>query len=75
LRGSQRNQGFNREAIQRDSGVGRRTKTACHPVALLRFGKAFGQSPEYWLDLQAAYDLARARKTVGRSLKNVGAVA
>jgi addiction module HigA family antidote len=41
----------------------------------LRFGKALGQSPEYWLNLQAAYDLARARKAAGRSLKNVEAVA
>ena len=41
----------------------------------LRFGKALGQSPEYWLNLQAAYDLARARKAAGRSLKNVAAVA
>jgi addiction module HigA family antidote len=27
-------------------------------LALL-FGKAFGQSPEYWLNLQTAYDLAK----------------
>ena len=37
----------------------------------LRFGKALGQSPEYWLNLQSAYDLATARKTTGRALKNV----
>src|SRR5437762_4293750 len=38
-------------------------------LALL-IGKALGQSPEYWLNLQAAYDLATARKsTVGRRLK------
>jgi addiction module HigA family antidote len=39
-------------------------------LALL-FGKALGQSPEYWLNLQAAYDLAAARSTVGRRLKDV----
>jgi addiction module HigA family antidote len=43
-------------------------------LALL-FAKALGQSPEYWLNLQAAYDLAIARKTAGRSLKNIRAVA
>jgi antitoxin HigA-1 len=43
-------------------------------LALL-FGKALGQSPEYWLNLQAAYDLAKARKTTGRQLKKVEAVA
>src|SRR5207302_9930715 len=44
-------------------------------LALL-FGKALGQSPEYRLNLQAAYDLAIARKsTVGRRLKNVQTLA
>lgn len=37
----------------------------------LRFGKVLGQSPEYWLNLQAAYDLAMARDAVGRELKDV----
>jgi addiction module HigA family antidote len=37
-------------------------------LALL-FGKALGQSPEYWLNLQAAHDLAIARKTTSRALK------
>ncbi len=35
----------------------------------LRFGKVLGQSPEYWLNLQAAFDLAVARRQVGRELK------
>jgi addiction module HigA family antidote len=34
-------------------------------LALL-FGRAFGQSPQYWLNLQAAYDL----KTVARAMKD-----
>ena len=38
-------------------------------LALL-FGKAFDQSPEYWLNLQSAFDLATARNTVGR-LKDI----
>ena len=37
----------------------------------LRFGKALGQSPEYWLNLQTAYDLATAQSAVGRELKRV----
>jgi antitoxin HigA-1 len=41
----------------------------------LRFGKAFGQSPEYWLNLQAAYDLAMARNAVGRRLQSIRKVA
>jgi antitoxin HigA-1 len=43
-------------------------------LALL-FGKAFGQSPEYWLNLQTAYDLAQARKAMNQSLTKIAAVA
>jgi addiction module HigA family antidote len=39
-------------------------------LALL-FGKALGQSPEYWLNLQTAYDLGIARSAVGRRIKSV----
>jgi antitoxin HigA-1 len=41
----------------------------------LRFGKAFDQSPQYWLNLQAAHDLALARKSADRALKNIRKVA
>ena len=37
----------------------------------LRFGKALGQSPEYWLNLQAAYDLATVRNALGDKLASV----
>lgn len=37
----------------------------------LRFGQVLKQSPEYWLNLQRAYDLATAQKTVGREIKNL----
>ena len=39
-------------------------------LALL-FGKALGQSPEYWLNLQSAYDLAMARNAAGRRLRGL----
>jgi addiction module HigA family antidote len=39
-------------------------------LALL-FGHALGQSPEYWLNLQSAYDLAAAREAIGPRLKRV----
>ena len=39
-------------------------------LALL-FGKALGQSPEYWLNLQSTYDLARARSAVSQRLKGL----
>lgn len=41
----------------------------------LRFAKAFGQTPLYWLNLQAAHDLAIARKTIEKQLKGIKAVA
>jgi antitoxin HigA-1 len=41
---------------------GKRPVTA--EMALL-FGKAFGQTPQYWINLQAAYDLKMAVKAIG----------
>lgn len=37
-------------------------------LALL-FGKIFGQSPQYWLNLQSAYDLKQAERLISRKLK------
>lgn len=34
----------------------------------LRFGRAFGQSPQYWLNLQAACDLRTAEEALGQEL-------
>ncbi len=39
-------------------------------LALL-FGRAFGQSPQYWLNLQASYDLKAAQKEIGGRLRAV----
>jgi len=39
-------------------------------MALL-FGKAFGQSPQYWINLQAAYDLKTAEKVIRRRLAGI----
>ena len=39
-------------------------------LALL-FGRALGQSPQYWLNLQAAYDLKIAERQIGARLKAV----
>jgi len=47
---------------------GRRRVTA--ELALL-FAKAFGQSAEYWLNLQAAFDLQTAKTEMQPRLKNV----
>ncbi len=39
-------------------------------LALL-FGQAFGQSPQYWMNLQAAYDLRVAEKKIGDRLSTM----
>lgn len=50
------------------------TRPVTAELALL-FGKALGQSAEYWLNLQSAYDLASARKVNARRLQRVQSVA
>jgi len=39
-------------------------------LALL-FGRAFGQSPQYWLNLQAGYDLKTAERIMKGRLRGV----
>ncbi len=35
----------------------------------LRFGRAFGQTPQFWLGLQTTYDLKIAERKFGSSLR------
>jgi addiction module HigA family antidote len=51
---------------------GKRPVTA--EMALL-FGKSFGQSPQYWINLQAAYDLKTAEKVIRRRLAGINELA
>jgi addiction module HigA family antidote len=39
-------------------------------LALL-FGKAFGQTPTYWMNLQTSYDLKTAEKTMVQKVRQV----
>jgi addiction module HigA family antidote len=41
-------------------------RSAVTPLMALRFEKAFGGSADMWLRMQAAYDLAQARKHQGK---------
>ncbi len=41
----------------------------------LLFGRTFGQSPQYWLNLQSAYDLKIAERSIGARLKEVAELA
>ena len=37
----------------------------------LRFGRVFGQSPQYWINLQAAYELEKAEQSMGPHLETL----
>ena len=54
----------------RISHVIKGTRPVTAELALL-FGRAFDQSPQYWLNLQAAYDLKTAEASLGKLLYNV----
>ncbi len=49
------------------------TRPVTADLALL-FGRALRQSPQYWLNLQAAYDLKKAETAIGAQLDAVGAL-
>ena len=73
--------GFSQAAFARAIGVspmrishvikGARPVTA--ELALL-FGRAFDQSPQYWLNLQADYDLKTAEASIGPRLRAIHSV-
>jgi len=50
-----------------------RGKRGVTPGTAWLFAQAFGTTPEFWLNLQAAYDLARARPI--RSVEHIRAAA
>ena len=54
----------------RISHVVKGTRPVTAELALL-FGRALGQSPQYWLNLQASYDLKLAERLIGSRLKAV----
>jgi addiction module HigA family antidote len=57
-------------APMRISHIVKGTRPITAEIALL-FGRAFAQSPQYWLNLQAAHDLKLAERTIGARLKTV----
>ncbi len=57
-------------APMRISHVVKGTRPLTAELALL-FGRTFGQSPQYWLNLQSAYDLKLAERAIGNRLKAV----
>jgi addiction module HigA family antidote len=57
----------------RVSHVVKGTRPVSAELALL-FGKALGQSAQYWLNLQAEYDLKQAERVMRKRLKAVTAL-
>ena len=57
-------------APMRISHVIKGTRPVTADLALL-FGRALGQSPQYWLNLQAAHDLKLAERAMGTRLRAV----
>jgi len=49
------------------------TRPVTAELALL-LGRAFDQSPQYWLNLQARYDLTIAEASLGRRLRSIHAL-
>jgi len=58
----------------RVSHIVKGTRPVTAELALL-FGRVFGQSPEYWLNLQTAYDLGMARPSLAKRLKAIAVLA
>lgn len=54
----------------RVSHVIKGTRPVTAELALL-FGRAFDQSPQYWMNLQAEFDMARARETMADTLARI----
>ena len=54
----------------RISHIVRETRPVTADLAL-RLGRAFGQSPEYWMNLQSSYDLKLAEREIKASLRKV----
>jgi len=57
-------------SVSRISHLVRQKRPVTAELAL-RLGQAFGQSPQYWLNLQADYDLKIARAAFKDSLRQV----
>jgi len=54
----------------RISHVAKGARPVTAELALL-FGRALGQSAQYWLNLQATYDLKTAQQSIGKRLSAV----
>ena len=70
--------GLTQDQLAKALGVSRRTvnqlvndKRAVTADMALRLGRLTNTSPQFWLNLQSAYDLARAQTTDAKALKAI----
>jgi antitoxin HigA-1 len=54
----------------RISAILRGTRSITADTAL-RLGRFFGQTPEFWMNLQRTYDLVVAERQIGKDLKRI----
>ena len=54
----------------RISAIVRGTRGVTADTAL-RLGRFFGQTPEFWMNLQRTYDLVVAEREIGKDLKRI----
>ena len=50
-------------------------QTAITPDTALRLAKAFGTTPEFWMNMQSAYDLKTAAEKLRQEIEDIEAVA
>ena len=60
-------------SAMRISHIVRGSRPVTAELALL-FGRAFGQSPQFWMNLQTTFDLKVAETVVGKQLPSVVAI-
>ncbi len=70
--------GLTTSALAETLGVSRQTineilreRRAVTPAMSLRLARLFGNTPEFWLNAQRAYDLWQAQKSYGRDMENI----
>jgi len=46
-------------------------RQAVSPEMALRLGRFFGNSPDFWINLQSAYDIAKAKHYISKELRKI----
>jgi len=67
--------GFAPATLEQIGSLEARSRWSMEHTHQLLFGRALGQSPQYWLNLQAAYDLKTAEAAMGKQLQAIAELA